>query len=89
MQPTENMPQRVPERIVELSQKLPPEKQAEVLDFVSFLLSRQAPGGWTLERRRRVAARTLGSLSNVPTSSESFSSRKAEEKAKEERRWKP
>ena len=82
------MPQEVPERIVELSQQLPPEKQAEVLDFVSFLLSRQTADGWTSEKRRSVAARTRGSLSAVPTSSESFASRKAEEKAREERRWK-
>ena len=31
----------VPEQIAQLSQALPPEKQAEILDFVEFLVSRQ------------------------------------------------
>jgi hypothetical protein len=77
------------EQIAKLSQELPPEKQTEVLDFVEFLVSRQARKTWTVEERRAVVARTIGCLADTHTSSNAFARRKKEEKAKEERRWKP
>jgi hypothetical protein len=78
----------VPEQIAKLTQVLPPEKQAEILDFVEFLVSRQFHITWTVEKRREIVARTLGCLSHTRTSSAAFTQRKQEEKAKEERRWK-
>jgi hypothetical protein len=75
------------EQIAQLSQVLPPEKQAEVLDFIEFLVSRQPHAAWTLEQRREIVARTMGCLRHTHTSSEAFAQRKQEEKAKEERRW--
>ena len=78
----------VPEQIAQLTQVLPPEKQAEVLDFVEFLVSRQSRPTWTVEKRREIVARTLGCLSHTRTNSIGFARRKQEEKAQEERRWK-
>ena len=75
------------EQIAQLSQALPPEKQAEVLDFVEFLVSRQPQTAWTVERRREIVARTMGCLRHTHTSSQAFAQCKQEEKAKEERRW--
>jgi Protein of unknown function (DUF2281) len=75
------------EQIAQLSQVLPPEKQAEVLDFIEFLVSRQPHTTWTVEQRREIVARTMGCLRHTHTSSEAFAQRKQEEKAKEERRW--
>ena len=75
------------EQIAQLSQALPPEKQAEILDFVEFLVSRQPYTAWTVEQRREIVARTMGSLRHTRTSSQAFAQRKQEEKAKEERRW--
>jgi hypothetical protein len=75
------------EQIVQLSQVLPPEKQAEVLEFVEFLISRQSHTTWTVEQRREIVARTMGCLRHTHTSSQAFAQRKQEEKAKEERRW--
>jgi uncharacterized protein DUF2281 len=75
------------EQIVQLSQVLPPEKQAEVLDFVKFLVSRQSHMTWTVEKRREIVARTMGCLRHTHTSSQAFAQRKQEDKAKEERRW--
>jgi hypothetical protein len=77
----------VPEQIAQLSQALPPEKQAEILDFVEFLVSRQPHTTWTVEKRREIVARTMGCLRHTRTSSEAFAQRKQEDKAKEERRW--
>ena len=48
----------VPEQIAQLSQALPPEKQAEILDFVEFLVSRQSSTNWTVEKRWEIVART-------------------------------
>jgi hypothetical protein len=79
----------ITERIAKLSQELLPEKQTEVLDFVEFLVSRQARTSWTVEKRRAVVAKTMGCLAGTHTSSEAFAQRKQQEKAKEERRWKP
>ncbi|HJY82159.1 MAG TPA: DUF2281 domain-containing protein [Candidatus Binatia bacterium] len=79
----------VSEQIAKLSQDLPPEKQTEVLDFVEFLVSRQARTTWTVEERRAVVARTMGCLSGTHASSDAFARHKREEKAKEERRWNP
>jgi hypothetical protein len=76
-------------QIAKRSQELPPEKQTEVLDFVEFLVSRQTPIIWTVEKRRAVVAQTMGCLADTHASSEAFAGRKQEEKAKEERRWKP
>jgi hypothetical protein len=78
----------VPEQVAQLCQALPPDKQAEVLDFVEFLVSRQSRPPWTIEQRREVVARTMGSLRDTRTSSEAFARRKQDEKAREERRWK-
>jgi hypothetical protein len=78
----------VPEQVAQLCQALPPDKQAEVLDFVEFLVSRQSRSPWTVEQRREVVARTLGSLRDTRTNSEAFARRKQDEKAREERRWK-
>jgi hypothetical protein len=78
----------VPEQVAQLCQALPPNKQVEVLDFVEFLVSRQSHPAWTVEQRREVVARTLGSLRDTRTSSEAFARHKQEEKAREERRWK-
>jgi hypothetical protein len=75
------------EQIAKLSQVLPPEKQAEVLDFVEFLVSRQPYTTWTVEKRREIVARTMGCLRHTRTSSQAFAERKQEDKAKEERRW--
>jgi len=77
----------VPEQIAQLSQALPPEKQAEILDFVEFLVSRQLQTTWTVEQRREIVAKTMGCLGHTHTSSQAFAQRKQEEKAKEERRW--
>jgi hypothetical protein len=77
----------VPEQIAQLSQALPPEKQAEILDFVEFLVSRQSQTIWTVEKRREIVATTMGCLRHTRTSSQAFAQRKHEEKAKEERRW--
>jgi hypothetical protein len=79
----------VTDQIAKLSQELPPEKQSEVLDFVEFLVSRQVRTTWTVERRRAVVAKTMGCLAHTRASSEAFAQRKQQEKAKEERRWKP
>lgn len=79
----------VPEEVAKLCQDLAADKQVEVLDFVAFLLSRQTRTSWTVEQRREVAARVMGSLRETPTSSEAFTRRKQEEKATEERRWNP
>jgi len=79
----------VAEQIARLSQDLPPEKQTEVLDFVEFLVARQARTTWTIEKRRAIVAKTMGCLVETHTSSDTFAGRKQEEKAKEERRWKP
>jgi hypothetical protein len=77
----------VPEQIAQLSQALPPEKQAELLAFAEFLVSRQLHTIWTVEQRQEIVAKTLGSLRHTRTSSQAFTQRKQEEKAKEERRW--
>jgi hypothetical protein len=77
----------LPEQIAQLSQALPPEKQAEILDFVEFLVSRQPCTTWTVEKRREIVAKTMGCLRHTHTSSQAFAQRKQEEKAKEERRW--
>jgi hypothetical protein len=77
----------VPEQIAQLSQALPPEKQAEIMDFDEYLVSRQPHTTWTVEKRREIVARTLGCLRHTRTSSEAFAQRKQEDKAKEERRW--
>ena len=77
----------VPEQIAQLSQALPPEKQAEILDFVEFLVSRQPQTTWTVEQRREIVAKTMGCLRHTHTSSQAFAQGKQEEKAKEERRW--
>ncbi|HEY5864189.1 MAG TPA: DUF2281 domain-containing protein [Candidatus Tectomicrobia bacterium] len=74
-------------QIAQLSQILPPEKQAEVLDFVEFLVSRQSSTTWTVEKRREIVARTMGCLRHTHTSSQAFAQRKQEDKAKEERWW--
>src|SRR5262249_29177084 len=50
----------VPEQIAQLSQALPPEKQAEILDFVEFLVSRQLQTTWTVEQRREIVAKRWG-----------------------------
>jgi Protein of unknown function (DUF2281) len=78
----------VPEQVTKLCQSLPPDKQEEVLDVVEFLVLRQLPTGWTVEKRQEAVARTMGSLSHTRTSSEAFARRKQDEKAHEERRWK-
>ena len=78
----------VPEQVAKLCQGLPSDKQAEVLDFVEFLISRQAHTPWTVEQRRAVVTRTMGSLRETRTSSEASAQRKQAEKATEERRWK-
>jgi hypothetical protein len=78
----------VPEQVAKLCQGLPPDKQEEVLDFVEFLVSRQLPMSWTLQKRQEAVASTMGSLSHTRTSSEGFSQRKQDEKVHEERRWK-
>jgi hypothetical protein len=77
------------EQIAKLSRELPPEKQTEVLDFVEFLVSRQARTTWTVEKRQAIVTRTMGCLVETHTSSDAFAGRKQEEKTKEERRWKP
>jgi len=77
----------VPEQVAKLCQGLPSDKQVEVLDFVEFLLSRQAHTLWTVEQRREIVARTMGSLHKTHTSNEAFAQHKQEEKATEERRW--
>jgi hypothetical protein len=76
------------EQIAKLSRELPEEKQAEVLDFVEFLTSRQARKAWTIGERQSIVAKTMGCLANSRTSSEAFAEGKREEKAKEDRRWK-
>jgi hypothetical protein len=82
------LPMNVIEQIAKLSQGLPPDKQTEVLDFVAFLVARQAPTIWTIEKRQAAAASTMGCLAQTSTTSEAFAKRKAAEKAREERRWK-
>ena len=77
----------VPEQIAQLSQALPPEKQAEILDFVEFLVSRQPHTVWTVEQLQEIVAKTMVCLRHTHTSSQAFAQRKQEEKAKEERRW--
>jgi hypothetical protein len=77
----------VVEQIIKLSRELPQEKQVEVLDFIDFLVSRQATKDWTVEKRQQVIARTMDRLARTHTSSEAFAESKREEKAKEERRW--
>ena len=77
----------VSEQIAQLSQALPPEKQAELLDFAEFLISRQPHTVWTVEQRCEIVAKTMGCLRHTRTSSQAFAQRKQEEKAKEERRW--
>ena len=72
----------VPEQIGQLSQALPPEKQAEILDFVEFLVARQPHTVWTVEQRQEIVARTMGCLRHTRTSSQAFAQRKQEEKPK-------
>jgi hypothetical protein len=79
----------VPKQVAKLCQGLAPDKQEEVLDFVEFLVSRQVPMNWTVEKRQEAVARTMGCLSHTRTSSEAFAQRKQDEKSREERRWKP
>jgi len=76
-------------QIAQRSQELPPEKQTEVLDFIEFLVSCQAPTTWTVEQRREIVAKTMGCLTDTHTNSETFAQRKQEEKIKEQRRWQP
>jgi len=57
-----------------------------VLDFVEFLVSRQARTTWTVEKRKATVTRTMGCLVKTHTGSDAFARRKQEEKAKEERR---
>ena len=78
---------QVSEQVAKLCEALPLDKQVEVLDFVTFLISRQSEIPWTVEERQAVATRTMGSLRTTRTSSEAFAQRKQEEKALEERRW--
>jgi len=78
----------VSEQVAKLCQGLPLDKQEEVLDFVEFLVSRQSSTSWTVQKRQEVVTRTMGSLRDTHTSSEAFSQRKQDEKAREERRWK-
>jgi hypothetical protein len=66
----------------------PPDKQEAVLDFVEFLVSRQVPTSWTVEKRQEAVARTMECLRQTRTSSEVFAQRKQDKKAHEERRWK-
>jgi hypothetical protein len=77
----------VREQVAKLYQGLLPDKQEEVLGFVEFLVSRQLPTSWTVEKRQEAVARTMGCLSHTRTSSAAFARRKQEEKAHEERRW--
>jgi hypothetical protein len=77
-------PMNVSEQIAKLSQELPPEKQTEVLNFVQFLVSRQARTTWTVERRRAIIARTMGCPSDTHTSSDAFALHKQEEKTQGE-----
>jgi hypothetical protein len=42
----------VPEQVAKLMQVLPLQKQAEVLDFVEFLVYRQSRTTWTVEKPR-------------------------------------
>ena len=77
----------VPEQVAKLCRGLPPDKQEAVLDFVEFLVSRQMPTNWTVEKRQEAVARTMGCLRHTRTSSEAFARRKQDEKAREERRW--
>ena len=66
----------VPERIAQLSQALPPEKQAEVLDFVEFRDCRQPYLIWRSSSARRLSgARTLGMLRHTRTGSQVFTQR--------------
>ena len=58
----------VPEQVARFCQDLASDKQAEVLDVVEFLISRQAHTPWTVEQRREVVARTMGSLHETWTS---------------------
>jgi hypothetical protein len=53
------LPVNVIEQIAKLSQELPPEKQIEVLDFVAFLVARQAPTIRTVEKRQTTTASTM------------------------------
>ena len=76
------------EQIAKLSRELPEDKQAEVLDFVEFLTSRQTQKTWTVGERQSIVAKTMGCLTGSRTSSGAFAERKREEKAKENRRWK-
>jgi hypothetical protein len=82
------MRMNVPEQVAKLCQGLPPDKQEEVLDFVGFLVSRQVPTSWAVEKRQEAVARTMGCLRHTRTSSEAFARCKQDEKAHEERRWK-
>lgn len=55
----------VPEKIAELAARLPPEKQAEVLDFVEYLTERSSrrpvvEPGWSDEAFRHLALASLG-----------------------------
>jgi len=52
------------------------EKQAQVLDFIEFLVSRQPHTGWTVEQRREIVASTMGRLRHTHTSSQAFAQRK-------------
>jgi hypothetical protein len=78
----------VPEQVFKLCQGLRLDKQEEVLDFVEFLVSRQASTSLTVEQRREVVVHTMGSLRDTRTSSEALARRKQDEKAHEDRRWK-
>ena len=77
----------VTQQITQLVHHLPPERQAEVLDFVEFMISRQASRTFTVEARQQIVAKTLGCLADTHTSSDAFAQRKPYEKTQEERRW--
>jgi hypothetical protein len=79
----------VVERMTKLSRELPQEKQIEVLDFVEFLMARQARKLWTVDERQKIVATTMGCLAGTRTSSDAFAERKKEVQAKEERRCNP
>ena len=68
-------------------QVLSPEKPAEVLDVVAFLVSRQSSTPWTIAQRREIVPRMMGCLRQTRTSRQAFAQRPQEENAKEELQW--
>jgi hypothetical protein len=78
----------VEEDLRALARSLSPEQRARLTRLLETLGCEVDPDTWSADRRREAAERGMGCLAKILRgSSEEFARRKADEKAREERRW--